>query len=109
MRLEDLVAVFMPDFVSLLEDIDFVHDYGVLETLTPQDVLEEENLTMSRLMQPPVAVEEGAARGAPSDAGQTSPARLPVVNSQGQLVGIASHVDIAVAFLSGWVERQEPT
>ena len=37
-RLEDLLQVFMPDFVTLLDNIDFVHDFGALETLRSQDV-----------------------------------------------------------------------
>ena len=32
-RLEDLLEVFMPDFVALMDNIDFVHDFGALETL----------------------------------------------------------------------------
>jgi CBS domain-containing protein len=29
---------------------------------------------------------------------------LPVVDSQGKLVGLASHVDVGAAFLQKWIE-----
>ena len=48
----------MPDFVRLLEDIDFIHDFGVLETLLPKDLPDAAHLTMRDLMQEPVSVEQ---------------------------------------------------
>ena len=85
-RLEDLLQVFMPDFVALLDNIDFVHDFGALETLRPQDVPEAAELTMRDLMQPPVAVEQtcglaarlcddAQARDPGSARGESRPAR----------------------------------
>jgi hypothetical protein len=44
-RLEDLLQVFMPDFVALMDNIDFVHDLGAPETLRPQDVPRAVQLT----------------------------------------------------------------
>ena len=35
-RLQDILDIFMPDFVRLLEDIDFIHDFGVLESAAAQ-------------------------------------------------------------------------
>ena len=45
-RLDDLLQVFMPDFVALMDNIDFVHDFGALEILQPQDMPEAARLTM---------------------------------------------------------------
>ncbi len=109
-RLEDLLKVFMPDFVALLDNIDFVHDFGALENLRPQDVATAARLTVRDLMQPPVAVEQtcGLLR-AFATMTQHAVRDLPVVNRTYALVGIASHVDIAAAFLAPWAQTEPPT
>lgn len=109
-RLEDLLQVFMPDFVALMDNIDFVHDFGVLEALRPQDVRAAARLTMRDLMQPPVAVKEtcGLLR-ALATMSRHEIRDLPVVDEAGVLVGIASRVDIAVAFFASWVQTELPT
>ena len=109
-RVQDLLDVFMPDFVGLLENIDFVHDFGAMESLEPRDVAEAAALTMADLMQPPVAVEvtSGLLR-ALATMHKHDVRDLPVVDAAGGLVGIASLVDIAAAFLATWVgEEQAP-
>lgn len=107
-RLQDILGVFLPDFVQLLGDIDFVHDFGALEALRPEDETEALRLTVRDLMQPPIAVEEacGLVR-ALATMNKHQLTDLPVVDAGGRLVGIASRADIAVAFLSGWAQ-QEP-
>ncbi len=109
-RLDDLLRVFMPDFVALLEDIDFVHDFGVLEALQPADVPAATRLTMRDLMQPSCAVEQtcGLLR-AYATMLKHDLRDLPVVNKAGSLVGIASLVDIAAAFLAPWTQTESPT
>lgn len=109
-RLEDLLRVFMPDFVALMDNIDFVHDFGALETLRPQDLLEAAQLTMRDLMQPPVAVERtcGLLR-AFATMTKHEIRDLPVVDAAGALVGIASRVDIAAAFLAAWTQTGPQT
>jgi CBS domain-containing protein len=104
-RLEDLLRVFMPDFVALMDNIDFVHDFGALESLQPEDVAEAARLTMRDLMQPPVAVEQtcGLLR-AFATMTKHEIRDLPIVNGAGALVGIASRVDIAAAFLAPWTQ-----
>jgi CBS domain-containing protein len=108
-RLEDLLRVFMPDFVELMDNIDFVHDFGALESLRPQDVAEAGRLTMRDLMQLPVAVEQtcGLLR-ALATMTKHEIRDLPVVNQAGALVGIASRVDIAAAFLAQWTQTGSP-
>jgi CBS-domain-containing membrane protein len=104
-RLEDLLQVFMPDFVALMDNIDFVHDFGAMEILRPQDVPAAARLTMRDLMQPPVAVDQtcGLLR-AFATMTKHEIRDLPVVNNTGGLVGIASRVDIAAAFLESWIQ-----
>lgn len=102
-RLQDILGVFLPDFVQMLGDIDFVHDFGALEALRSEDEAEAGRLTVRDLMQPPVAVAEdcGLVR-ALATMNKHALTDLPVVDAAGRLVGIASRVDIAVAFLSPW-------
>lgn len=109
-RLDDLLQVFMPDFVALMDNIDFVHDFGALEILQPQDMPEAARLTMRDLMQPPVFVEQtcGLLR-AFATMTKHDIRDLPVVNQAGALVGIASRVDIAAAFLAPWTQTAPPT
>jgi CBS-domain-containing membrane protein len=109
-RLEDILRVFMPDFVALMDNIDFVHDFGALETLRPEQITVAEHLVMRDLMQPPVSVEQTAGLlRAFATMTKHELRDLPVVNAAGTLVGIASRVDIAAAFLAPWAEAEEPT
>lgn len=106
-RLQDILGVFLPDFVALLGDIDFVHDFGALEAFQPEDEARAERLTVRELMQPPVGVQEdcGLLR-ALATINSHALTDLPVVDTDGRLVGIASRVDIAVAFLSTWTKAE---
>jgi CBS domain-containing protein len=106
-RVEDILNIFMPDFVRLLEDIDFIHDFGVLETLLPKDIPDAARLTMRDLMQEPVSVEQtcGLLR-AFALMSKHGIRDLPVVNQAGALVGIASLVDIAAKFLTTWARDE---
>ncbi len=102
-RLDDLLQVFMPGFVQLMDNIDFVRDFGALESREPQDIAGADQLTMRELMQPPISVQEdcGLLR-AYAIMVKHDVRDLPVINEVGALVGIASRVDIGVAFLARW-------
>ena len=103
-RLNDLLGVFMPDFVTLLDNIDFVHDFGALERAEPRLASELAELTMSQLACPPVAVEEDSGlMHSLATLIKHQWRDLPVVDKAGRLVGIASRVDIAVAFFAHWL------
>ena len=105
-RLNDLLGVFMPDFVTLLDNIDFVHDFGALERAKPRLASEIEGLTMSQLACPPVTVEEDAGlMHALATLIKHQWRDLPIVDSAGRLVGIASRVDIAAAFFAAWTTK----
>jgi CBS-domain-containing membrane protein len=103
-RLNDLLGVFMPDFVTLLDNIDFVHDFGALEQAEPRLGAELAGLTMSQLASRSVAVEEDAGLvHALATLIKHQWQDLPVVDKEGRLVGIASRVDIAAAFFGHWL------
>jgi CBS-domain-containing membrane protein len=108
-RLYDLLGVFMPDFLTLLDNIDFVHDFGALEQGEPRLGPEVAGLTMNQLAGRPVAVEEDSGLiHALATLMKHQLQDLPIVDKTGRLVGIASRVDIAVAFLTDW-HHQEAT
>jgi len=101
LQLRDLLALVMPDFVRLVGDIDFVHDFGAMEA--PQPSPEAMARPVREVMQPSPSVEEtcGLLR-AFALMRQRDLHDLPVVAPDGRLVGIASRVDIGAALLSGW-------
>ncbi len=108
-RLEDILKIFMPDFVALLDNIDFVNDFGALERLHPRDLPAAASMTMQELMAPPISVKSscGLLRSfAVMNKHQLQD--LPVVDEKGRLVGIASRVDIAAAFFREFSQAGDP-
>ncbi len=80
-----------------------MHDFGALEEVEAKGVPEAAHLTMSDLAVPPVAVEEDSGlMHALATIVKHQLQDLPIVDKAGRLVGIASRVDIAVAFFVGW-------
>ena len=99
-----IVQIFLPDFVALLENIDFVKDYGALNNPSPEEWKRAANLTVTDIMDEPVAVEEDSSLIRALSVMEKYDLRdLPVV-TEGRLVGIASRVDIGRAFLERWLE-----
>jgi CBS-domain-containing membrane protein len=105
--ISDVLKVFMPDFVTLMDNIDFVHYFGALENLQSQGMREAARLTIRDIVRPPVAVEEacGLLRASATMAKHRIP-DLPVVDKEGRLVGIASPVDIVAALLVEWTAEE---
>jgi len=107
-RLSDLLSLELPDFIRLVADFDFVHDFGAVETTRPATELLAQPVTT--LMQSVVTAEE--------DNGllriyaimlKYKLFDIPVVNKAGKLVGVVSLVDIGAAILSLWpTERKIP-
>jgi CBS domain-containing protein len=101
LRLGDLLSLELPDFVNLIADVDFVHDFGAVESTRPA----REQLTkpVTTLMQRVMTIEEysGLLR-AYALLLQYDLTDMPVVNKAGELVGIVSRVDIGTAVLSLW-------
>jgi CBS domain-containing protein len=101
LRLSDLLTLELPDFVNLIADVDFVHDFGAVETTRPSPELLARPVTT--LMQPITTVEEGCGLlRAYSLMAKDELHDIPVTNAEGVLVGIASRVDVATAVLSSW-------
>jgi CBS domain-containing protein len=100
-QMRDLLALVMPDFVRLVDDFDFVHDFGAIEARQPDP--EALARQVHEIMQPPISVEAtcGLLR-AFATMRKHDLHDLPVVTGQGRLVGIASRVDIGAALLSKW-------
>jgi CBS domain-containing protein len=100
-KLADLLSLELPDFFNLLPDVDFVHDFGAVETTRPAP--EQLDRPVTSLIEPRLFVEEncGLLR-AYALMVKHNLHDLPVVSDAGILVGIASRVDIGTAILSAW-------
>ena len=100
-RLGDLLTLELPAFFDLLPDLDFVHDFGAVETTRPESKILAQSVTT--IMEPVLTIEEdsGLLR-AYAIMLQNEIFDLPVTNSTGGLVGIVSRVDIGTAILSMW-------
>ncbi len=100
--IQHIIQIFLPDFVSLLSDIDFVKDYGSLEHPSSERLERVEGMLVTDLMEEPVAIEDDSSLIKALSVMQKHSLRdLPVLKD-GILVGIASRVDIGRAFLIDW-------
>jgi CBS-domain-containing membrane protein len=104
--MRDMLTLEMPDFVSFLADVDFVHDFGAVEDIHPSAKIL--NKTVKTLMKPAITVDEdcGLLR-AYSLLVQHNQHDMPVVSKEGKLVGITSRVDIGTAILSTWLKADK--
>ena len=100
----DITHIFLPDFVSLLADIDFVKDFGAFNTPSEENLERAETLTVADIMEEPIAETEDCSMvRALSVMEKHNLTDLLVVRDR-HLVGIASRVDIGRAFLTTWLE-----
>ena len=99
--LRDLLTLEMPDFFELLPELDFVHDFGAVETTRP--TAEQLDRPVTTLMQPATigSRKQRPVAGICPDA-ETQPARSAGRLGGWALVGIASRVDIGTAILATW-------
>ena len=99
--LNDLLTLELPDFVRFIAEVDFVHDFGAVETTRPPARTLDK--TVKSIMKDAITVEEdcGLLR-AYALMLQHNLHDMPVVSKTGELVGVASRVDIGVAILSAW-------
>ncbi len=106
--LRRLLSLMMPDFLRLVDEFDFVHDFGAVESKHPSpEALEQ---PVREVMEPPIFIEETCGLLRAIALMRHHELRdLPVVNSKRRLVGIASHVDIGIALLTDWLEASEET
>ena len=101
LQLRDLLVLILPTFTSLMEDFDFVGDFGAMESIQPsQEIISKQ---VSEVMEPPVSVEalSGLTR-AFALLHHHNLTDLPVVDTDNHLVGIASRVDVGTALLKKW-------
>jgi len=107
--IDDILGVFIPNYFDLMENLSFVHSFGALEDFQPKDFSEVDDVTIETLMKSPVFVEENESIfRAATKLARHDLIDLPVVDSQGKLVGLASHVDVGTAFLRKWMEVKGP-
>ena len=99
--LKDLLSLKLPDFVRFVADVDFVHDFGAVETSSPSAETLDEPITT--LMKHAITVDEncGLTR-AYALMLQHNLHDMPVVSTEKKLIGVASRVDIGTSILSGW-------
>lgn len=99
--IRDLLTLELPDFVSFVADVDFVHDFGAVETTRPS--AKTLSKSVKTLMKPAIFVDEdcGLLR-AYALMLQHNLHDMLVVSKDGKLIGVASRVDIGVAVLSAW-------
>lgn len=98
-----IIQLLLPDFVALLQNIDFIKDYGALKTPSREDWERVAGLSVADIMDSPIAVEENSPLIRALSVMEKHNLRdLPVVRD-GRLVGIASRADIGRAFLEQWL------
>ena len=104
----DIIKIFLPDFLSFMDDIDFVKDYGILEASSSEDRERAKRLRVADIMEQPVSVEDSSGLVHALSVMEKHNLRdLPVVR-KGKLVGIASQVDIGCAFLTAYARETGP-
>ncbi len=105
--LRDIIHIFLPDFVGLISDIDFVKDYGKLEEPSAESIERAEHMTVSDIMQEAVSVEDDSSLIRALSVMESHGLQDLCVVREGVLVGIASRVDIGRAFLADWGSTPE--
>ncbi len=103
--IRDLLKLELPDFVELLADVDFVHDFGAVEETRPPAKLL--NKPVKSLMRPVITIKEdcGLLR-AYALMLQQNLQDIPVVSKDGKLVGVASRVDVGARILKLWEKAE---
>ena len=101
LRLENLLALVMPDFVHLVDHFEFAHNFGALEFTKPNTATLAQSV--KEFMEQPISVQvdSGVLRAA-ALLHLRDLRDLPVVDAENTLVGLVSHVDLGVALMSDW-------
>ncbi len=103
--LRDLLNLALPPVIHLLNDVDFIGNFGAVENFRPDPAVLER--PVQTIMRPGTVVEasSGLLRSYALML-QHDLHDLPVVDAEHRLVGIASRVDIGTAILTSWVGEQ---
>jgi CBS domain-containing protein len=103
--LRDLLSLQLPDFVNFVADLDFVHDFGAVETTLPSSGTLD--VSIETFLKPAVTVhEDSGLLRAYALMLQHDLHDMPVVSEDGKLVGVASRVDIGTTILSAWIRSE---
>ncbi|MDT8306458.1 MAG: CBS domain-containing protein [Anaerolineae bacterium] len=101
LHIRDLLSLIMPDFIALVEDFDFVGDFGALEDKAPSPHVLAQSVT--QVMERPISVAASAGLlRAFALIDQHDLYDLPIVDEERRLVGLASRVDVGTALLATW-------
>jgi len=106
--LQDILSLELPDIFKLLPDVDFVHDFGAVETTRPTEQELSQSIT-SLARQATSVLETCGLLRAYALMLKHDLHDLPVVEESGHLVGIASRVDLGTAILSLWKDTAAET
>ena len=101
LQLRDLLTLILPAFTRLMDDFDFVSDFGAMESIHPsQEIIAKQ---VYEVMEAPVCVDVscGLSR-AFALLHHHNLTDLPVVDKENCLVGIVSRVDVGTAILKNW-------
>lgn len=99
-----IVRTFLPDFINVVKDLDFVHDFGAIDDPAPEDIRKAGKTKVGETMDEAVSVEDDCSlMRALAIILSHDLLDLPVVKN-GKLVGIASRVDLGRAFIEGWLD-----
>ncbi len=106
LTLHDILHLAFPHFVDLVEDYDFVLDFGAPEAGEISEEVAASPIT--KYMSPPLSCTEdcGLLR-AEAVMRQHRVRDLPVVDEDQKLVGLASWVDVGTAFLKLWSHSED--
>ncbi len=101
LTLQCLLKITMPDFVSVVENFDFLPNFGAVRTKQPER--SELFRPVRDIMRKAVFVEEDwSLIHAAAILGKEKSGDIPVVREDGTLVGLASHVDIGTGLIQQW-------
>ena len=106
LNLREILSLAWPTFIEMVENYDFVHNFGVFETSHMSEKFRSKQVT--EFMQLPISVTEncGLLRAA-AVMKQHRLRDIPVVDAESRLVGLASWVDVGVAFLKEWLSSED--
>jgi CBS domain-containing protein len=100
-----IVRFFLPDFINVVEDFDFVMDFGAIDIPSPIDIKRAEKVSVREVMEEAVSVEKDASLMRALALMVTHDLQDLPITHDGKLVGIASRVDIGRAFLHSWLDE----
>ena len=102
----ELIDVLIPDYFDMVSDFLFIDDFGALEdkleAIPSLDLFIAEDLMITNV----ITINENASlMKAPVLMNKYNVRRLPVINKDKKLVGIATRMDVCSALFNGGVKR----